>query len=65
MSSIFRLFTKMPSNHYVDETQLLLSAASDDIHEADKIRTAVKVREIIIIYIFLILILIIFRICGT
>lgn len=55
----------MPSNHYVDETQLLLSAASDDIHEADKIRTAVKVREIIIIYIFLILILIIFRICGT
>ncbi|XP_016766826.1 DNA replication complex GINS protein PSF2 isoform X1 [Apis mellifera] len=37
-----KLFTKMPSNHYVDETQLLLSAASDDIHEADKIRTAVK-----------------------
>lgn len=55
----------MPSNHYMDETQLLLSAASDDIHEADKIRTAVKVRQIIIIYIFFnINISIIFRICG-
>lgn len=37
-----KFFTKMPSNHYVDEAQLLLSVASDDIPEADQIRTAVK-----------------------
>ncbi|XP_034181977.2 DNA replication complex GINS protein PSF2-like protein [Osmia lignaria lignaria] len=37
-----RLFTKMPSNHYMDEAQLLLSVASDDIPDADGIRTAIK-----------------------
>ncbi|XP_076756142.1 DNA replication complex GINS protein PSF2-like protein [Xylocopa sonorina] len=37
-----KLFTKMPSNHYIDEAQLLLSIASDDIPNADTIRTAVK-----------------------
>ncbi|XP_017882488.1 probable DNA replication complex GINS protein PSF2 [Ceratina calcarata] len=37
-----KLFTKMPSNHYIDEAQLLLSIASDDIPDADAIRTAVK-----------------------
>lgn len=37
-----KLFTKMPSNHYIDEAQLLLSVASDDIPDADVIRTAVK-----------------------
>ncbi|KAI4476550.1 hypothetical protein M0802_001910 [Mischocyttarus mexicanus] len=37
-----KLFTKMPSNHYMDEAQLLLSVASDDIHESEKIRTAIK-----------------------
>ncbi|KAK2581182.1 hypothetical protein KPH14_007986 [Odynerus spinipes] len=37
-----KLFTKMPSPHYMDEAQLLLSVASDDIHESDKIRTAIK-----------------------
>lgn len=39
----FRLFTKMPSNHYMDEAQLLLSVGSDDISDSDKIRTAIKV----------------------
>ena len=37
-----KLFTKMPSNHYIDEAQVLLNAASDDMPEADQIRTAVK-----------------------
>ncbi|XP_076183282.1 DNA replication complex GINS protein PSF2-like protein isoform X2 [Ptiloglossa arizonensis] len=37
-----KLFTKMPSNHFMDEAQLLLSVASDDISDADRIRTAVK-----------------------
>ncbi|XP_047361935.1 probable DNA replication complex GINS protein PSF2 isoform X3 [Vespa velutina] len=37
-----KLFTKMPSSHYMDEAQLLLSVASDDIHESEKIRTAIK-----------------------
>ncbi|CAK9809961.1 Probable DNA replication complex GINS protein PSF2 [Anthophora plagiata] len=37
-----KLFTKMPSNHYIDEAQLLLSVASDDISDADSIRTAIK-----------------------
>lgn len=37
-----KLFTKMPNSHYMDEAQLLLNVASDDIHESDKIRTAIK-----------------------
>ncbi|XP_014204501.1 DNA replication complex GINS protein PSF2 [Copidosoma floridanum] len=37
-----KLFTRMPSNHFMDEAQMLLNAAADDIPEADKIRTAVK-----------------------
>lgn len=37
-------FTEMPSYHYMDEAQLLLSVASDDIPDADIIRTGVKVR---------------------
>lgn len=38
-----RLFTEMPSNHYIDESQILLNVANDDIPDADCIRTSVKV----------------------
>ncbi|KAK9303624.1 hypothetical protein QLX08_004729 [Tetragonisca angustula] len=37
-----KLFTKMPSNHYMEEAQLLLNVASDDISDADRIKTAIK-----------------------
>lgn len=33
----------MPSFHYMDESQILLSIANDDIPDADEIRIAVKV----------------------
>lgn len=39
----FRLFTEMPSNHYIDESQILLNMANDDIPDADRIRISVKV----------------------
>lgn len=39
----FRFFTKMPSDHYMDETRIILDVASEDIMEADEIRTAVQV----------------------
>ena len=35
----------MPSNNYIDESQILLSVANDDISDADGIRIAVKVNE--------------------
>lgn len=38
-----RLFTEMPSYHYMDESKILLSVANDDIPDTDKIRIAVKV----------------------
>jgi len=38
-----RLFTEMPSHHYMEESQILLSMANDDISDADNIRIAVKV----------------------
>lgn len=37
-----RLFTKMPSEHYMVEAHLLLSVASDDIPQCDQIRTILK-----------------------
>ncbi|XP_043579223.1 probable DNA replication complex GINS protein PSF2 isoform X1 [Bombus pyrosoma] len=37
-----KLFIKMPSNHYMEEAQLLLNVGSDDIPDADRIKTAVK-----------------------
>ncbi|XP_076287246.1 DNA replication complex GINS protein PSF2-like protein [Lasioglossum baleicum] len=37
-----KLFTKMPSNHYIDEAQLLLSHGNEDIPDSDVIRTAIK-----------------------
>lgn len=36
----------MPSNHYMEEAQLLLNVGSDDIPDADRIKTAVKVINI-------------------
>jgi len=33
----------MPSFHYIDESQILLNVANDDIPDADGIRIAVKV----------------------
>lgn len=33
----------MPSYHYTDESQILLSVANDDISDVDGIRIAVKV----------------------
>ena len=41
----------MPSNHYMEEAQMLLTTASDDIPDADKIRTAIKVHYIKSIFI--------------
>lgn len=35
----------MPSYHYMDESQILLSVANDDIPDADGIRIAVKVSK--------------------
>uniref|UniRef100_A0A194ALK1 DNA replication complex GINS protein PSF2 n=1 Tax=Pinctada fucata TaxID=50426 RepID=A0A194ALK1_PINFU len=37
-----RFFTPMPSQHYMEVTQLLLKCATDDIPHADEIRTLVK-----------------------
>ncbi|KAG5884356.1 hypothetical protein JTB14_030795 [Gonioctena quinquepunctata] len=37
-----KLFTRMPSEHYMIEAKLLLSCASDDIPRADEIRTIIK-----------------------
>ncbi|XP_062566891.1 DNA replication complex GINS protein PSF2-like [Saccostrea cucullata] len=37
-----KFFTKMPSDHYMEVTQLLLKCATDDIPHADEIRTLVK-----------------------
>ncbi|XP_047003250.1 probable DNA replication complex GINS protein PSF2 [Schistocerca americana] len=37
-----RLFTRMPSEHYMVESHLLLGAASDDIPQAEEIRTVIK-----------------------
>lgn len=38
----FRNFTKMPSEHYMIETKLLLGCAAEDIPRADEIRTIIK-----------------------
>ncbi|XP_012262736.2 probable DNA replication complex GINS protein PSF2 [Athalia rosae] len=35
-------FTKMPSDHYMDEALVLLGVASDDIEDSDQIRTIIK-----------------------
>ncbi|XP_064460025.1 DNA replication complex GINS protein PSF2-like [Ornithodoros turicata] len=35
-------FTKMPSDHYREVTQILLDVAADDIPEADSVQTHVK-----------------------
>ncbi|XP_014231798.1 probable DNA replication complex GINS protein PSF2 [Trichogramma pretiosum] len=37
-----KLFTEMPSDHFMDEAQMLLTAGADDIPDVDNIRTAVK-----------------------
>ncbi|PSN39966.1 DNA replication complex GINS protein PSF2 [Blattella germanica] len=37
-----RYFTKMPSEHYMIEGRLLLSAAAEDIPRSDEIRTILK-----------------------
>lgn len=37
-----KLFVKMPSDHYMEVTQLLLRHASDDVIKADDIRTLIK-----------------------
>lgn len=37
-----KLFTKMPSEHYMEEAQMILNAAPDDIVDVDDIRTSVK-----------------------
>ncbi|XP_012275329.1 probable DNA replication complex GINS protein PSF2 isoform X2 [Orussus abietinus] len=42
MEKASKVFTKMPSNHYMEEAQLLLNAAPDDIPEIDDIRTMIK-----------------------
>lgn len=40
----------MPSDHFMDEAQLLLTAAPDDIPDADNIRTAIKVYTLLILF---------------
>ncbi|XP_011154627.1 probable DNA replication complex GINS protein PSF2 [Harpegnathos saltator] len=42
MEKMSKLFTEMPSYHYIDESQILLSTGNDDIPDADGIRIAVK-----------------------
>ncbi|XP_012063772.1 PREDICTED: probable DNA replication complex GINS protein PSF2 [Atta cephalotes] len=42
MEKMSKLFTEMPSSHYMDESQILLNVANDDIPDADGIRIAVK-----------------------
>ncbi|XP_058796923.1 probable DNA replication complex GINS protein PSF2 [Phymastichus coffea] len=37
-----KLFTKMPSSHYMDESHLVLTHAPDDIPDVDNVRTAIK-----------------------
>ncbi|XP_031779005.1 probable DNA replication complex GINS protein PSF2 [Nasonia vitripennis] len=37
-----KLFTRMPNNHFMDEAQMLLTAAPDDIPDVDNIRTIIK-----------------------
>jgi hypothetical protein len=39
-----RFFTKMPSEHYMGVAHLLLDVAGEDIRDADRIRTAIKVK---------------------
>lgn len=38
-----RFFTRMPHEHYLEVTNLLLKVASDDISRAEQIRELVKV----------------------
>ncbi|KAL0118812.1 hypothetical protein PUN28_009464 [Cardiocondyla obscurior] len=42
MEKMSKLFTEMPSCHYMDESQILLNIANDDISDSDGIRIAVK-----------------------
>ncbi|XP_032686808.1 probable DNA replication complex GINS protein PSF2 [Odontomachus brunneus] len=42
MERMSKLFTEMPSYHYIDESHILLNMADDDIPDADGIRTAIK-----------------------
>lgn len=37
-----RIFTKMPSEHYMIEAQLILKSAPEDVPHAEEIRTAIK-----------------------
>ncbi|XP_050439527.1 DNA replication complex GINS protein PSF2 [Adelges cooleyi] len=37
-----KFFTKLPSNYYLEITQMLLTVASEDIPKANEIKTAVK-----------------------
>ncbi|XP_071446471.1 probable DNA replication complex GINS protein PSF2 [Hetaerina americana] len=40
--SASRFFTKMPSEHYMAEAQLILGTCGEDVPRADEIRTALK-----------------------
>lgn len=40
---LIRFFTRLPTNYYLEITQMLLSAASEDIPQGNEIKTAVKV----------------------
>lgn len=37
-----RLFTKMPSEHYMIEAKLILQCAPEDVPQAEEIRTVIK-----------------------
>ncbi|KAK7498100.1 hypothetical protein BaRGS_00010688 [Batillaria attramentaria] len=37
-----KFFTQMPSNHYLEVSQLLLQCATDDIPKADEVKTLIK-----------------------
>jgi GINS complex subunit 2 len=43
--SSFRFFTPLPTNYYLEITQMLLDVASEDIPQGNEIKTAVKVRH--------------------
>lgn len=40
-----RLFTKMPSEHYMEEAQMILSVAAEDFPKAGEVRVILKVSK--------------------
>lgn len=52
----FRFFTQLPSNYYLEITQMLLTVASEDIPQSNEIKTAVKVSNFVFFIFFKVLV---------